>query len=111
MGHLDGARGIARPHLLTDERERHRVVVLVDLHMVVEARATLLPLSALILLSRKRLERGAFDVFKQRAAAGAKVACHAVVDLIDAVADGSIELGKREERALASAPASSLRLP
>src|SRR5262249_42020113 len=100
MGHLDGARGVARPHLLTNERERHRVVVLVDLHVVVEARAALLPLSELILLGRKRLELGTLDFFKQRTPAAAEVARHAVVDPIDALADGGVELREREERTI-----------
>jgi hypothetical protein len=55
MEDLDRLRGLARPHLLTDERERHRVVVLVDLHVIVETGATLLPFGELIRLGRKRL--------------------------------------------------------
>ena len=74
MEHLDHLRGVARPQFLTDERKGHRVVVLVDLHVVVEAGAALLPLGELVLLSRKRLECGTLDLFKQGTAAGPEVA-------------------------------------
>ena len=101
MEHLDDLRGVARPHFLTDERKGHRVVVLVDLHVVVEAGAALLPLGELVLLGRKRLECGTLDLFKQATAARPEVAGHASIDLLDQLADRGIELGDREERALA----------
>jgi hypothetical protein len=57
--------------------------VLVDLYVIVEAGAALLPLGQLVRLRRKLLERGTFDVFKQGTVAGPEVAGHAIVDLID----------------------------
>src|SRR5215831_2659926 len=101
MEHLDHLRGVARPHLLTDQGVGHRVVVLVDLHVVVEARAALLPLGKLIRLGRKWLECGILDLFKQGTAARPEVTGHAGVDLLNQFTDRSIELGNREERAIA----------
>src|SRR5215831_302674 len=99
MEHLHCARGVAGPQLLAHERVRHRVVVLVDLHVIVDAGAALLPLRERILRIRKLFERGALDLLKQRTAARPEMAGDAIVDLLDAVANGSIELGEREERA------------
>src|SRR5262252_4222016 len=101
MEHLDHLRGVARPHLLTDERKGHRVVVLVDLHVVVEAGAALLPLGKLVRRGRKRLECGILDLFKQATAARPEVTGHAGVDLLDPFTDRGIQLGDREQRTIA----------
>jgi len=98
MEHLHGADGVAGPQLLAHQRVRHRVVVPLDLHVVVDAGATLLPLTEHIVRGWKRLELGALDFLKQRSATCSEVARDAVVDPLDAVANGGIELGKREER-------------
>src|SRR5689334_3788921 len=101
MEHFDGACGVAGPQLLTHKRVGHRVVVLVDLHVIVDAGAALLPVGEAVLRSRKRLERGALDLIKQRTAASPEMARDAVVDLLDAVANGGVGLGEREERSFA----------
>ena len=44
MEHLDRARRDARPHLLAQQRVRHRVVVLLDLDVIVEPEPAFLPL-------------------------------------------------------------------
>src|SRR5215831_4099993 len=98
MEHFHGADGVASPQLLAHQRIRHRVVVPLDLHVIVDAGATLLPLTEHIVRGWKRLELGALDFLKQRTATCSEVARDAVVDLLDAVANGGIELGKREER-------------
>ena len=64
MEHINGARGVAGPQLLAHQRVGYRVVVLVDLHVVVDACTALLPLREHILRGRKRLERGALDLRK-----------------------------------------------
>ena len=64
MEHLDRARGVAGPQLLAHQRVWHRVVVPLDLHVIVDARAALLPLRERILRVRKRFERGALDLLK-----------------------------------------------
>src|SRR5262245_31630 len=91
MKHLDGARGITGPHLLTDEREWYRVVMLVDLDVVIEAGTALLPLGVAILHSRKRLESSPLDLFKQRTPTCSEVSRHTLVDLIYTLADGGVE--------------------
>src|SRR5262249_24483759 len=65
MEHLDRGRGVADPQLLSYQRVRHRVVVLVDLHVVVDAGAALLPVREHVVLGRKHLERGALRVLKE----------------------------------------------
>ena len=42
MEHLDRVGGVAGPQLLAYQRVRHRVVMLVDLHVIVDAGAALL---------------------------------------------------------------------
>jgi hypothetical protein len=65
MEHLNRARGVAGPQLLAHQCVRHRVVVLLDLDVVVDAGAALLPIREHIRLGWKRLERGALDLVKQ----------------------------------------------
>src|SRR3954468_16150494 len=43
MEKLDGPRGDPRPQRLTQQRMRHRVVVLLDLDVIIEASLALLP--------------------------------------------------------------------
>jgi len=64
MEHLDRARGVAGPQLLAHQRVWHRVVVSLDLHVVVDAGAALLPVREGVLRSRQLFERGAFDLLK-----------------------------------------------
>src|SRR6516225_9019558 len=100
MEHLNHAGGVAGPQLLAHQRVWHRVVVFLDLHVVVDAGAALLPVREGVLRRWQLFERGAFDLLKQRTAARPEVARHAVVDLLDAVTNAGIELYDREERAL-----------
>ena len=45
---LDGAVGEPGPELVLGQRVRHRVIVLVDLDMIIEAGSALLPFGVLI---------------------------------------------------------------
>ena len=68
MEHLDRARRDPRPHLLAQQRVRHRVVVLLDLDVVVEPDAAFLPFGVDVGLGRQRLERRPLELLEQRAA-------------------------------------------
>jgi hypothetical protein len=71
-----------------------------DLDVIIDADATFLPLREDIWLGGKRLEGRTFYLLKQCAAACTEVACDAIIELRNEPANGVIELGKREERAI-----------
>src|SRR5262249_943877 len=100
MEHLDRGRGVAGPQLLTYERVRHRVVVLVDLHVVVDAGAALLPVRERVVLAGRRLERGALVSLKREAAACPEIPRPGFFYPLDALANGGFELGEGEDRTL-----------
>ena len=56
MEDLDGARRDPRPQLLAQQRVRHRVVVLLDLDVIIEADPALLPFGVDVGLGRQRLQ-------------------------------------------------------
>src|ERR1700686_1413579 len=70
MEDLDGARRDPCPHLLAQQRVRHRVIMPLDFDVVVEADPAFLPLRVNIGLDRQLLERGALDLLEQRTPAG-----------------------------------------
>ena len=94
---FDRARGDARPHLLAQQLVRHRVIVLVDLDVVIEPDPAFLPFGKDVRLGRQRLERRTLDLLEQRAAAGAEMARHAIVDLRHQLGDGRVQCREREE--------------
>ena len=79
MEQLDRARGDARPQLLSQQLMRHRVVVLLDLHVIVEASPAFLPLRERVGFGRQRLESRTLDLVEQRASAGSQMPRHALV--------------------------------
>ena len=73
-----------------------------DLDVVVEPDPAFLPLGVDVGLGRQRLERRALDLLEQRAAAGAEMARDAVRSSAStSSADGGVQLGEREEAAVA----------
>src|ERR1035441_2098996 len=64
--HLDRAGRDPCPHRLAQQWVWHRVVVLLDLDVVVEPGAALLPCSIGVRLGRQRLQRRSFQVIEQR---------------------------------------------
>jgi hypothetical protein len=94
---FDRACGDARPHFLTQQLVRDRVIVLVDLDVIIDADPALLPFGKDVWRNRQRLERAAFQLLEQRAAARAKMACNAIVDLCEEFSDGCIQFREREE--------------
>ena len=97
MEQLDRACRDPRPQLLAQQRVRHRVVVLLDLDVIVEAGPALLPLGVDVGLSRKWLERWPVQLLKQRAAARAEMPGDAVVQRCD-TDRGSLRSTRRARR-------------
>src|SRR5215813_9365595 len=100
MEHFDGRFRVAGPQFLAHERIRHRVEVGLDLDVVVDPGAALLPLGEDVGFGGKRLESSTLYLLKQCASAGAEMARHPIVDLRNEPADGFVELGEREECAI-----------
>ena len=71
--------------------------MLLDLDVIIEADAALLPGGELERLGRQGLQRGSFDVVEQARAAGAEMPGDAIVESRDAVTNGLVQLGQREE--------------
>src|ERR1700730_19003591 len=101
MEDLDGVRRDPCPHLLAQQRVRHRVIMPLDFDVVVEADPAFLPLRVNIGLDRKLPERGALDLVEQCTPAGPEMPRHAIVELRDQFSDGGVEFGQREEAPIA----------
>src|ERR1700692_2380907 len=101
MEDLDGARRDPCPHLLAQQRVRHRVIMPFDFDVVIEADPAFLPLRIKIGFDRQLLERGALDLLEQRTPAGPQMPRHAIVELRDQFPDGGVELDQREEASIA----------
>src|SRR5450631_1933134 len=101
MEDLDGVRRDPCPHLLAQQRVRHRVIMPLDFDVVVEADPAFLPLRVNIGLDRQLLECGALNLVEQRAPAGPQMPRHAIVELRDQFPDGDVEFGQREEAPIA----------
>src|ERR1700747_1552772 len=101
MKDLHGARRGAHPHALTQQRMWHRIVMALDFDVIIEADFALLPFGVDVRIDRQRLERGLFNVVEQRASAPAEMPRHAIVELCDEIADGGVDVGKREEALMA----------
>src|ERR1700756_231383 len=94
---FDRARSDARPNRLPQQLVRHRVVVLLDLDVVVEADPAFLPFSKNIGLGRQRLEGVALQLLEELAAARTEVPRHAVIDLRDQLGNRRVQCREREE--------------
>ena len=108
-----GVRGDARVELLADQPMRHRVVMAVDVDVVIERRpAADPPLGIFVGLGRQGLQRRAVEFEEQIAAADAEAAHRPGIEIGDQFADRLVQLGEREETAVAAAaPESSARRP
>ena len=101
MEDLDGALGDPGPELLPRQGVGHRIVMLGEFDMVVEAGAALLPFGVLIWLARQRLERRLIECLEQLAAGCAQVFCDAPVQVFQQFMDGLVQFGEAEETAIA----------
>ena len=79
---------------------RHAVEVVVDLDVIVDVDATRLPFRQLVARARQRPERGPIELLEERAPADAGDLHRAVVDGVDALANGGVQIGEREEGAV-----------
>jgi hypothetical protein len=67
--------------------------VLLDLDVVIEPDAALLPFGVHVGLGRQRLERCPLDIIEQPASARAQMPCHALVECCYAITDRVVQLG------------------
>jgi len=98
---LDGVGGDARVELLTDQPMRHRVVMAVDVDMVVEPNPAQTPLGIFVGLRRQGLQRRAVELEEQIAAADTQAPHRTGIKIGDQLADRLVQLGEREEAAIA----------
>ena len=91
---LDAAIGDTRPELLFGQGMRHRVVVLGDFHVVVEAGAALFPFGVLVGLGRQRFEGRPVELLEQLAAAGTEMTCDPAVEVLQQLGHGLVQLGQ-----------------
>jgi len=99
--YLDGALGDPGPELLFGQGMGHRIVMLGDLDMIIEAGAALLPFGVLVWVARQRLQRRLVERLEQLPARCAQVLCDAPVHLFQQFMDGLVQLGEAEETAIA----------
>src|SRR5712671_2623886 len=100
MEKLDGPRGDPRPQRLTQQRMRHRVVVLLDLDVIIEAGLALLPFGVDVRLCWERLQGRSVCRVEQSAPARAQMPRHSVVECYEALPDRRVQLRQREEPAV-----------
>src|ERR1700687_5132525 len=79
MEKLDGPRGDPRPQRLTQQRMRHRVVVLLDLDVIIEAGLALLPFGVDVRRCWERLQGRSVCRVEQSAPARAQMPRHSAV--------------------------------
>src|SRR2546430_13035400 len=97
MEQLDGTCGDPRPQRLAQQRMRHRVVMLTDLDVIIEAGLALLPFGVDIRCPRQRLQSWSICRAEQRPAAAAQMPRRAVVQYGHAIADRPVQVRKREK--------------
>ena len=103
MEQLDRARGQPGLDLVADQAVGDRVVVAVDVDMVVEADPAQAPLGIFVGGRRQRLERRMVELEEQIAAAHPQAAHRPGIEVDDQRGDRLVELGQREEAAVAQA--------
>lgn len=101
MEDLDGPCRDPRLDLLAQQLERHRVEMLGDLDMVVEADPASLPVGVLIGSRRQWQQRGAVELLEQRLACRVPATHRAIVDVSYQLADGTVQLSQGEETPVA----------
>ena len=98
---LHGGGGQAHVELAPGQSVRDGVVVPVDLDVVVDVDPDLLPLGEHVALGGQRAKRRTVELLKQRAPRSRELAERAFVEPFQQPGDGGVELGQREERAVA----------
>jgi len=89
---LHGLGRDARLHRFSEQVERHRVEVLVDLDVIVEVYPAALPVRILIGCRRQRQQSGPVDLFIERASGGVPTAHRSIVELFDQLTDRLVQL-------------------
>ncbi len=100
---LDAAIGDARPELLFGQRIGHRVIVLGDFHVVVEAGAALFPFGILVGLRGQRFEYRPVKLLEQLPARRAEVPRDPTVEVCQQLSHGLVEFGEAEKTAVPEA--------
>src|SRR5580692_12044070 len=100
MEKLDGPRGDPRPQRLAQQRMRHRVVVLLNLDVIIEASLALLPFGVDIRRCRERLQGRSVCRVEQGTPARAQMPRQSVVECYQALPDCRVQLRQREEPAV-----------
>ena len=101
MEALDGVGGQADVELAPDQGVGNRVVVAVDFHVVVDVHAHGLPLGEDVRAGRQRMQRRLIELLELRAPRPRELAERARVEPVEQLGDRGVELGQREERAMA----------
>src|ERR1700720_4007077 len=94
---LNGAVRKARFNGLAQKPERHRVVMVIDLDVIVRRDRAALPLGILVALARKLFQRRPVETGEEIVAALLQMLHHLRVDLRYAVANGVVQLDQGEE--------------
>ncbi len=95
---LDGTVGEPGPELVSEVAVRHRVVMLLDLDVIIEADPAFLPFGVDVGLGGQGAEGGALQLLEQLSPAGAEMARHTAVQLFQELADGVVQLAAREKK-------------
>src|SRR6185312_7017623 len=95
--HLHRGRREARPNAVADQRMRDAVVVAIDVNVVVEGDATLLPLRERVGLCGKGLHRRPIECLEDTATAARQALEGSSVELLDQRSDRSVEFVQAEE--------------
>ena len=98
---LDRAVREARVNGLTQQGERHRVVMLIDLDVIVGRDRAALPLGILVAFARKPFQRRPVETGEEIVAALLQMLHHLRVDRRYAVTNGVVQLDQREETPVA----------
>src|SRR3984893_4835566 len=94
---LNAAGRKTRFNGLAQKPERHRVVMVIDLDVIVRRDRAALPLGILVALARKPLQRRPVDTGEEIVAALLQMLHHRRVDLRYAVANGVVQLDQGED--------------
>ena len=98
---LDGAGGQSHVELSPDEGVGHRVVVPVDRDVVVDVHAHGLPLGEHVRAGGQRPQRRPVELFELRSTRPRKLAERPLVEPFKELRNRGVQLGQREERAMA----------
>jgi len=95
--HLDGRCGEARLDVFVDQLIGHAVEVVSNLDVIVDVDATAFPFRELVAGRRQRLECGPVDLVEECPPTHADAWHRPLVDRVDPLANGRIEIREREE--------------